>query len=109
MSPRARGAAALAAALLTITLAPPQAQAAPIELSTTEHALIRFRLPDEAALQRLVQEGADIAARPKTSADGAVLADLVVDEAELTALTRSGATAIQVIHRQSDGARRLAQ
>ena len=53
MSPRARGMAALAAVLLTVALVPPQASAAvadPIGLGNSEHALIRFRLPDEAAL-----------------------------------------------------------
>ena len=109
MSPRTRVTAVLAAVLLIVPLAPqPASAAAPIDLGA-EHALIRFRLPDEAALRRLVADGADIAARPKTSADGAILADLVVDQTELTALTRSGARATQVIERESDGAARLAQ
>ena len=51
MSPRTRVAAALAAALLIVPLAPqPASAAAPIDLGS-EHALIRFRLPDEAALR----------------------------------------------------------
>jgi hypothetical protein len=109
MSPRIRGTAALAAVLLIVPLAPQPASAAtPIDLGS-DHALIRFRLPGEAALQQLVAGGADIAARPKTAADGAILADLVVDQAELTTLTTSGARATQVIERESDGAARIAQ
>lgn len=116
MSSRVRWAAALSAALLTVSLIPAQAGAAPraaqaavapVTLGDAEHALIRFRLPDEAALRRLVAAGADIAARPKTSADGAILADLVVDGTQLATLTRDGAVAVQVIERESDGSPRL--
>src|SRR3954454_439940 len=104
MSPRIRGTAALAAVLLIAPLPPhPASAATPIDLGS-DHALIRFRLPGGAALQQLVAGGADIAGRPKAAADGAILADLVVDQAELTTLTTSGARATQVIERESDGA-----
>ncbi|GAA2640214.1 M14 family zinc carboxypeptidase [Paractinoplanes durhamensis] len=127
MSSRGRTVAALSAIVLTISLMPPAAgaaaaqpakaqpakaqpakaqPAAAIALGDAEHALIRFRLPSEAALQRLVAEGADIAARPRTSAGGAVLADLVVDAAQLAALTGDGAQAVQVIQREGDTAGR---
>jgi hypothetical protein len=113
MTARLRWTAALSAVLLTVTLAPQQADAAPpaaltVQLGDGEHALIRFRLPDEAALQRLVANGADIAARPRSAADGAVLADLVVDRAELATLTAGGATPVQLIEREADAAARLA-
>src|SRR4051812_7429071 len=127
MSSRVRGAATAAALTLAVALAPLPAHAAPsippaasipaaasippaaasISLAAGETALIRFRLADEAALRRLVAAGADLAARPRTTA-GAVLADLVVDDAGLAALTRDGAVPVQLIQRGSDGAHRLA-
>jgi zinc carboxypeptidase len=111
MSSRARWVAALSAILLTVSLMPPEAQAAPdasITLGDTEHALVRFRLTDEAALKRLVADGADIAARPRTSADGAFLADLVVDGTQLKTLVGGGAQPLRVIEREGDGSRRAA-
>ncbi len=51
MSPRTRGAAALAAVLLIVTLAPqPASAAAPAIDLGGDHALIRFRLPDDAPI-----------------------------------------------------------
>ncbi|GAA3340735.1 M14 family zinc carboxypeptidase [Amorphoplanes nipponensis] len=119
MSSRRRWAVTAATAVLTAGLlthpgasaaAPPGGPgAAPaIALAAGEHALIRFRLPDEAAFQRLVASGADVATRPRTT-DGQVMADVVVDAAELGALTKRGAVAVQVIQTQDDGARRLAE
>ncbi|GAB2618578.1 hypothetical protein Aab01nite_32370 [Paractinoplanes abujensis] len=97
---------AVAAALaLTITPAALPARAAPGEpaltLAAGEAALVRFRLPDEAALQRLVHQGADLAARPRTE-QGAVLVDLVVDQDQLTG---QGAVPVQVIQRSAQAPR----
>ncbi|WP_199515476.1 M14 family zinc carboxypeptidase [Nucisporomicrobium flavum] len=109
-----------AAVVLTVAtaLVPPAANAAPapppapaaetVQLAMGEHALVRFRLPDEAALQRLVASGADLAARPRT-VPGAVLADVVVDDRQFAALTTAGAVPVQLIQRQSDAARLLAR
>ncbi|UQU62858.1 peptidase M14 [Couchioplanes caeruleus] len=109
-----------AAVVLTVAtaLVPPAANAAPapppapaaatVQLVAGEHALVRFRLPGEAALQRLVAAGADLAARPRT-VPGAVLADVVVDDRQLAALTAGGAVPVQLIQRQSDAARLLAR
>ncbi|MBL7254148.1 M14 family zinc carboxypeptidase [Paractinoplanes lichenicola] len=112
MSSRARWVAVAAALALTITPAALPAQAAPDEpaltLAAGEAALVRFRLPDEAALQRLVAEGADLAARPRTQ-QGVVLADLVVDQAQLATLTGRGAVPVQVIQRSSQAPRVAAQ
>jgi hypothetical protein len=80
---------------------------APITLAAGERALIRFQLPDEAAVDRLLARGADVAARPRR-VPGAILLDVVVDDREMAVLTTEGATAVQVIQRESDGARRLA-
>ncbi|BCY08450.1 M14 family zinc carboxypeptidase [Actinoplanes sp. L3-i22] len=81
--------------------AEPVTAAAPaISLSAGEHALIRFRLPDAAALDRLVAQGADLAARPKTDA-GAVLADVVVDDTQLADLVKTGAVPVQLIQAES--------
>ncbi|MFC7528421.1 M14 family zinc carboxypeptidase [Actinoplanes sp. GCM10030250] len=104
-------AAVLTAALLTIPVTAAQAQApgaAPISLSSGERGLIRFQLPDEAAFDRLVARGADVAARPRTL-PGGVLADVVVDAGELAALTAEGAVPVQVIQRESESAGRMAQ
>jgi hypothetical protein len=119
MSSRRRWAATAAAAVLTAGLlthpgasaaSPPTAPAAgpAITLAPDETALIRFRLPDEAAFHALVASGADIAARPRSTA-GQIMADVVVTAAELAALTGRGAVAVQVIQTASDGARRLAE
>ncbi|OJF15004.1 M14 family zinc carboxypeptidase [Couchioplanes caeruleus] len=117
MSPRQCWAAFAAVLAATAILLPPAAQAAPapvaepvpaavpVQLAAQERALVRFRLPDEAALDRLVGAGADIAARPRTVA-GAVQADIVVDGAGLAALTRDGAVAVRLIQRESVAAQR---
>jgi hypothetical protein len=68
-----------------------------ITLNSGETALIRFQLPDEAAFERLLASGADIAARPRTTPT-AVLADVVVNDEELKSLQAGGATAVQLIH-----------
>ncbi|MEU4558749.1 M14 family zinc carboxypeptidase [Actinoplanes sp. NPDC023936] len=102
--------ATLTAALLTatmLTVQPATAQAAEtptITLSPGERALIRFQLPDQAAFDRLVAQGADIAARPRTT-PGAVLADVVVDDRELAALRAGGADPVQLIHGEGIAAR----
>src|SRR4051812_32728017 len=119
MSSTRRWAATAATAVLTAALlthpgasaaAPPTAPAAGpvIEPAAGETALIRFRLPDEAAFQALVSSGADVATRPRTT-NGQVMADVVVTSAELAALTRRGAVAVQVIQTEGDAARRLAE
>jgi hypothetical protein len=119
MSARRRWAALAATAVLTAGLlthpgvsaaAPPPAPAAgaAITVAPGETALVRFRLPDEAAFHALVASGADVATRPRTTT-GQVLADVVVSPAELADLTGRGAVAVQVIQTASDGARRLAE
>src|SRR5689334_9644480 len=81
--------------------AEPVIAAAPaISVGAGEHALIRFRLADAAALDRLVAHGADLAARPRTDA-GAVLADVVVDDTQLADLVRTGAVPVQLIETES--------
>ncbi|MEU8820807.1 M14 family zinc carboxypeptidase [Actinoplanes sp. NPDC048796] len=107
MSFRPRWAALAAALVLIVTPIPRAAEAAPAgdQLSAGESALIRFRLPDEAMLRRLVAGGEDLAARPRTQ-NGAVLADIVVDGRRLAALTAHGAEPLQVIQRSSSGAAR---
>jgi hypothetical protein len=117
MSPRIRWAASAAALTLAVAFVPPAANAAPakqvkaaaapnISLSAGEYALIRFRMPNEAALQKLVADGADLAARPRL--DGStVLADLVVDDAQLAQMKQSGAVPVQLIERSSDAAARV--
>jgi Zinc carboxypeptidase len=115
MSSRVRWAAAAAVLTLAVTLAPQTAgaqerapaQPTAIALGAGESALIRFRLPDENALRRLVDQGADLAARPR-NVPGAVLADLVVDDTELAAMIKDGATPVQLIERESQAAARLA-
>jgi hypothetical protein len=98
--------AVLAAAMLTVPLATPAAARAeaPIALSAGERALIRFQLPDEAAFDRLLARGADVAARPRLTA-GSVLADVVVDDRELAALTAEGAKPVQLIQQESSATR----
>jgi hypothetical protein len=114
-----RWAATVAAAVLTAGLltqpvagaaAPPPAPAAGpgITLAAGETALVRFRLPDEAAYRQLVAAGADIATRPRTT-PGQVMADIVVTGAQLAALTARGAVAVQVVQRASDGVRRATE
>ncbi|MDN5789954.1 MAG: hypothetical protein L0H25_03695 [Micrococcales bacterium] len=79
--------------------------------SGDQHALVRLQLPDQAALDRLVASGADIAARPavsRSSREGAVLVDVVVTGHELSRLRSQGATVLQVIQKQDDGSRRFA-
>ena len=119
MSSGQRWSATVAATVLTAALltsqpavarpvAAPAPAPAPIELATGERALIRFQLPNEAAVDRLLARGADVAARPRVT-PGAILLDVVVDDRELAALTTEGATAVQLIQRESQGAHRLAQ
>ncbi|WP_250033253.1 M14 family zinc carboxypeptidase [Paractinoplanes maris] len=109
MSLRPRWVAALAALVLITAPVSVPAQAAPaaapsVTLGAGESALIRFRLPGEDMLRRLVAGGADLAARPRTQ-DGAVLVDMVVDDQQLATLTGQGAVPVQVIQRESDRAR----
>jgi hypothetical protein len=111
MFSRRRWAAAVTAAVLSAgLLSHPGVSAAAAEpvadLAAGESGLVRFRLPDEAMFAELVESGADIAARPRTTPDQ-VMADLVVTGAELDALTARGASVVQVIQRQSDGTRRF--
>ncbi|MCY1139829.1 M14 family zinc carboxypeptidase [Actinoplanes sp. Pm04-4] len=105
MSLRPRWVAAAAALVLIVSPVSVPAQAAPvaapsITLGAGETALVRFRLADEAALRRLVNSGADLAARPRTQ-QGAVLVDIVVDDQQFAALTEQGAVPVQVIQRAS--------
>ncbi|MBU2662790.1 peptidase M14 [Actinoplanes bogorensis] len=105
MSSRSRWVAVLAVLALTLTPAALPAQAAEAEDEPLGGpALVRIQLPDEAALQKLVRDGADLAARPRTQ-DGRVLVDLVIDDQQLAALTSQGAVVQQVIQRsgQSPG------
>jgi hypothetical protein len=103
LRPRWMAAAAVLALIITPASVPAQAAApdsAPLTLATGESALVRFRLADEDALRRLVENGADLAARPRTQ-NGAVLVDAVVDDRSLSALTKQGAVPVQVIQRSS--------
>lgn len=108
------GVAALA--VVVAATGQPAATAAPtpakpsVQLGATETGLVRLRLPDRAALDRLVASGADLAGRPKADPAGgaAVLADVVVTGAELAALRKAGAVATQLIQRASDGPARYA-
>lgn len=111
------GGAALA--LLVAATGQPPAAAAPaapapaevaVQLGAAETGLVRLRLPDRAALDRLVASGADVAARPKADPAGgpSVLADVVVTGAELAALRAGGAVPVQLIQRASDGPARYA-
>ncbi|MBB2944534.1 hypothetical protein FB565_004263 [Actinoplanes lutulentus] len=113
--------AILSAALLTTTLLtvqPGTAQAAQkaqetqesqtpetITLGEGEHALIRFQLPDEAAFERLLTSGADIAARPRTTPDK-IFADIVVDDQQLAELLTLNAKPVQLIHGETTNAAR---
>jgi hypothetical protein len=111
MSTRRRWAATAAAAVLTAGLLthPGAGVAAPpgsVDLADTASALVRFRLPDEAMFRDLVAEGADVAARPRTT-PGQVMADLVVTGRQLDALVARGAAAVQVIPTESAGAHRV--
>ncbi|MEV6636787.1 M14 family zinc carboxypeptidase [Actinoplanes sp. NPDC051470] len=91
---------AAVAVLLTGALAHPgAANAAPnpdLTLADGQTALVRFQLTGEQQFTELLESGADIAARPRTTAN-AVLADLVVTGAEFAALTAKGATPVQII------------
>jgi hypothetical protein len=111
MSPRVRWAATAVVLTLGAALAPQAASAQEndrsITLNSGESALIRFRLPGENALRHLVDQGADLAARPR-NVPGAVLADLVVDDTELAAMIKDGATPVQLIERESQAAARIA-
>jgi hypothetical protein len=107
MSSRVRWAATAAVLSLAVALAPQAARAqAPtppgitVALSSGEHALVRFRLPDQNALDRLTASDADLAAVPH-HAPGQFLADVVVDDTELAAMIKNGATPVQLIERQS--------
>jgi hypothetical protein len=86
--------------------AAPPAAPGPVALAAGETALVRFTLPDEATFRALVAEGADIAARSRSTR--AVVADIVVSADQLSALRARGATAEQVIQTSSDGARHFA-
>lgn len=108
MFSRRRWAATVATAVLTaglLTHPGPSSAAAPL---FTGSALVRVQLTGEAMFAELVEANADIAARPRTT-PGKVLADLVVTESELAALTARGARVVQVIQRETDApARRSA-
>ncbi|MET8121837.1 M14 family zinc carboxypeptidase [Micromonospora sp. NPDC005189] len=88
--------------------AAPAAPATPITLSTTETAVVRVQLRDQAQLDRLVAAGADLANRPRAR-DGRILADLVLSGAQLAELTAQGATAVQIVQRAGDGSRHYAE
>ncbi|WP_109474323.1 M14 family zinc carboxypeptidase [Ornithinimicrobium cavernae] len=84
------------------------AEAEAIQLPDDERALLRLELPDRAALEQLVRDGADVAAVPATSPDtrgDRVLVDLVLSGRELEALEAEGATVVQVIQREGEGTR----
>lgn len=71
-----------------------------------QEALVRLRLPDQAALERLVRSGADVAAQPSASpraSGGTPLVDVVVNGRELEALRSHGASVLQVISREGEG------
>lgn len=87
--------------------AAPAAPATPITLTTTETALVRVQLRDQAQLDRLVAAGADLANRPRAR-DGRILADLVLSGSQLADLTAQGATAVQIVQRAEDGSRHYA-
>lgn len=88
--------------------APAPAPRPAVTLAGDETALVRVQLRDQAQLDQLVARGADLANRPR-SADGRILADLVLTGAQLAELTAQGATAVQVVQRAGDGARHFAE
>jgi hypothetical protein len=106
-----RAPAAATAALLTVLMsvtaagpagAAPPARAAAVTLAAGELALVRVELTGDQMFHDLVAAGADIANRPRTR-DGVVQADLVLDDAQLAALTARGARAVRVVQRATDG------
>ncbi|TDC36908.1 peptidase M14 [Micromonospora sp. 15K316] len=114
--PRRWAAAATAAILVSTVLSHPGSGAAApspappprVALADGETALVRVQLRDQAQLDQLVARGADLANRPR-SADGRILADLVLTDIQLAELTAQGATALQVVQRPGDGERHFAE
>src|ERR1700750_3284300 len=107
MSSRVRWAATAAVLSLAVALAPQAARAqAPttpgvaVDLSSGEHALVRFQMPDQKALDRLTASDADVAATPRHST-GQFLADVVVDGTELAAMVKNGAVPVQGSERRA--------
>ena len=85
------------------------APAAPaIQLAGGEVGLIRLQLPNQALLDDMVRSGTDLANRP-TRHDGRLMVDAVLTGAQLGALVGRGATPVQLIEREGDGARRFAE
>src|SRR5262245_11757623 len=116
MSSRVRWAATAAVLSLAVALAPQAAGASAqpvsikspaitVNLSSGEHALVRFRMPDQKALDRLTASDADVAAVPHHSPDQ-FLADVVVDDTELATMVKNGAVPVQLIERQSQAGAR---
>src|SRR5262245_36118475 len=101
-SRRSTVAIAAVAVLLSGALAHPGSASAAsktsedITLAADQTALVRFQLTGEQQFTELLESGADLAARPRTTTD-TVQADLVVTGAELAALEARGAKAVQLI------------
>jgi hypothetical protein len=74
-------------------------------LAAGETALVRVELPNEQMVTELIAAGADLANRPRTTADK-VRVDLVLDDRQLAGLTARGARVVQVIQRAQDGTAR---
>ncbi|MEU6202363.1 M14 family zinc carboxypeptidase [Micromonospora musae] len=114
--PRRWAAAATAAILVSVVLSHPgSGTAAPapatpprVALADEETALVRVQLRDQAQLDQLVARGADLANRPR-SADGRILADMVLTGVQLAELTAQGATPVQLVQRAGDGERHFAE
>lgn len=115
--PRSLPAALLVAAVVgaTALAAPatesPAATTLPASSSTStaipddERALVRLALPDRAALEALVADGADVASASTGPEGDEVLADVVLTGAEIRSLEGEGAQVRQVIQREGDAAR----
>lgn len=93
--------AVLGAGTLPANAAPPGKE---FDVADSERALVRFELPAEEMLHELIASGADVAAHGRDP-DGRVLADLVLDGRQLDRLVADGATPLQLIQTEQDGAR----
>jgi Zinc carboxypeptidase len=83
--------------------------ASPVSVAADETALVRVQLPDQAMLDELVANGADLAARPRELTDGALAVDIVLTGRDLAALVQRGARPLQVIQRAGEASARYAE
>jgi hypothetical protein len=102
--------AVLGAGTLPATAAPSDEKIADEKITVADDqlALVRFQLPAEEMLHDLIAGGADVAAHGR-DAEGRVIADLVLDGRQLHRLVAQGATPVQLIQTEQDGARHYQQ